>query len=220
MQVIPILIDWILIQTHCIHVILWLSNHVWKCFQTPTTNFYQNGTLCIIPHFIGWYTYLTYDMAAPSVPSSWNLMLGTITQENDKNTNRSEINLWHMSRKPSGVDIKYAMQIHGSRAQRKHYKDSSTEKNRHGDTRFREILLWYESQTYFHHPLTIKFLPFMRCNKNSVLTHWGRDKMADIFQTTFSNVFSSMKMHEFIRLRFHLNLFPKFKSTIFQHWFK
>ena len=27
------------------------------------------------------------------------------------------------------------------------------------------------------------------------LTHWGRDKMAAIFQTTFSNTFSWMKMH-------------------------
>ena len=29
------------------------------------------------------------------------------------------------------------------------------------------------------------------------LTHWGRDKMADIFQTIFSNGFSWMKMYEF-----------------------
>ena len=35
----------------------------------------------------------------------------------------------------------------------------------------------------------------------SVLTHWGRDKMAAIFQTTFSNEFSWMKMLEF-RLKF------------------
>ena len=28
------------------------------------------------------------------------------------------------------------------------------------------------------------------------LTHWGRDKMADIFQTTFSNEFLWMKIHE------------------------
>ena len=38
------------------------------------------------------------------------------------------------------------------------------------------------------------------------LTHWGRDKMATIFQTTFSNAFSWMKMYEF-RLRFHWSLF-------------
>ena len=48
------------------------------------------------------------------------------------------------------------------------------------------------------------------------LTHWGPDKMAVIFQTTFSNAFSWMKMNEF-RLRFHWNLFPRVKLTIFHH---
>ena len=37
-----------------------------------------------------------------------------------------------------------------------------------------------------------------------IVTHWGRDKIAAIFQTTFSNAFS-WKTHEF-RLRFHWNL--------------
>ena len=36
-------------------------------------------------------------------------------------------------------------------------------------------------------------------------THWGRDKMAAIFQMTFSNIFSWMKMHE-LRLRFNWSL--------------
>ena len=47
------------------------------------------------------------------------------------------------------------------------------------------------------------------------LTHWGRDKMDDIFQMTFSNEFSQMKMYEFwfkISLKFVLegscNNFP------------
>ena len=52
-----------------------------------------------------------------------------------------------------------------------------------------------------------------------VLTHWGRDKMDAISQTTFSSAFSWMKMHEF-RLRFHWSLFLRFKLTIFQHWFR
>ena len=34
------------------------------------------------------------------------------------------------------------------------------------------------------------------------LTHWGRDKMATVWQTTLSNAFSRMKMYDF-RLRFH-----------------
>ena len=51
------------------------------------------------------------------------------------------------------------------------------------------------------------------------LTHWGRDKMAAIFQTTFSNAFCWMKMFEF-QLRFHWNLFLRVQLTIFQHWFR
>ena len=51
------------------------------------------------------------------------------------------------------------------------------------------------------------------------LTHWGRDKMAVISQTTFSNVFSSMKMCEF-RLKFHWSLFPRVQSKKFKHWFR
>ena len=51
------------------------------------------------------------------------------------------------------------------------------------------------------------------------LTHWGRDKMAVIFQTIFSNAFSWMKMFNF-RLRFHWIVFPRVQLTIFQHWFR
>ena len=52
-----------------------------------------------------------------------------------------------------------------------------------------------------------------------LLTHWGRDKMTVIFQTTFSNAFSWMKMCKFW-LTFHWRLFPNFRLTIFQHWFR
>ena len=41
-----------------------------------------------------------------------------------------------------------------------------------------------------------------KSNDQSLLTHWGQDKMDAIFQTTFSNTFSWMKMYEF-QLRFH-----------------
>ena len=56
-------------------------------------------------------------------------------------------------------------------------------------------------------------------NNTIMLTHWGRDKMATIFQTIFSNVFSWMKMYEF-RLKFHWSLFLRVLLTIFQHWFR
>ena len=39
------------------------------------------------------------------------------------------------------------------------------------------------------------------------------------FQTTFSNVFSWMKMYEF-RLKFHWTLFLRVQLTISQHWFR
>ena len=52
-----------------------------------------------------------------------------------------------------------------------------------------------------------------------ILTYWGRDKMAAIFQMTFSNAFSWMKMYEF-RLWVQWTLFPRVQSTIFQHWFR
>ena len=51
------------------------------------------------------------------------------------------------------------------------------------------------------------------------LTHWGRDKINAILQTTFSDASSWMKMFEFW-LKFHLSLFLKVQLTIFQHWFR
>ena len=51
------------------------------------------------------------------------------------------------------------------------------------------------------------------------LTHWGRDKMDAISQTTFSSAFSWMKMFEF-RLKFHWSLFLRVQLTIIQHWFR
>ena len=50
------------------------------------------------------------------------------------------------------------------------------------------------------------------------LTHWGRDKMAAISQTTLSIAFSWMKILEF-RLNFHWSLFLRVQLTIFHHWF-
>ena len=49
------------------------------------------------------------------------------------------------------------------------------------------------------------------------LTHWGRDKMAAIFQTTISNAFPWMKTYEF---RFHWKLFLWVQLTISLHWFR
>ena len=62
-----------------------------------------------------------------------------------------------------------------------------------------------------------KWQPF--CLGLNVLTHWGRDNMAAISQTTLSNAFSWMKMFKF-RLKFHWSLFLRVQFTIFQHWFR
>ena len=51
---------------------------------------------------------------------------------------------------------------------------------------------------------------------NVLLTHWGRDKMDAISQTTLTNAFSWTKISEF-RLKIHWSLF--LLLTIFQHWF-
>ena len=68
-----------------------------------------------------------------------------------------------------------------------------------------EVLSMYHSMSYWQ-------------TYTQHLTHWGKDKMADISQT-FSNVFSWMKIYEF-RLTFHWSLFLRVKATIFHHWFR
>ena len=65
-------------------------------------------------------------------------------------------------------------------------------------------LRWSFCVKYFlRYCLTSLYQPILK-----KLTHWGRDKVAAIFQTTFSNAFSWMKMYEF-RLRFHGSLFQR-----------
>ena len=71
--------------------------------------------------------------------------------------------------------------------------------------------LWY--------PTLLELNCFFNWLFRLTLTQWGRDKMSAVLQTTFSNAFSWMKMHEF-RLIFHWSLFLRFKLTIFQHWFR
>ena len=60
---------------------------------------------------------------------------------------------------------------------------------------------------------------FMHFMLIMMLTHWGRDKMDAISQTTLSNAFLWMKMLEFW-LKFHRSLFLRVQLTIFQHWFR
>ena len=74
-----------------------------------------------------------------------------------------------------------------------------------------------EVNRYLHAALVGIYLQPLLLIEN-LLTQWGRDKMAAIFQTTFSNAFSWMTMYR-LRFKFDCSLFPRVQSTISQHWF-
>ena len=60
-----------------------------------------------------------------------------------------------------------------------------------------------QCQMHFRHAITTAFTH----HEPLTLTHWGRDKMDAISQTTYSNAFSWMKIGVFW-WKFHWNLFP------------
>ena len=73
-------------------------------------------------------------------------------------------------------------------------------------------LCWYKNFLKYPHRMTKMMQP-----SHFPLTHWDRDKIDAISQTTFSSAFSWMKMFEF-RLKFHWSLFLRVQLTTFQHW--
>ena len=78
---------------------------------------------------------------------------------------------------------------------------------------------WYPSDLAPGHQQPLCWpRPEHNARHSPLLTHWGRDKIAAILQTTFSNAFSSLKIYDFC-LIFHWSLFLRFQWTIFQHWF-
>ena len=79
--------------------------------------------------------------------------------------------------------------------------------------------VWYVMRNGDNFGCGVFGLLISAAERKTALTHWGRDKMDAIFQTTFSSEFSRMKMDKF-RLRFHWNLFLGFELTIFHHWFR
>ena len=89
-----------------------------------------------------------------------------------------------------------------------------------------QLMVWW-CQASFNFTIkssTLHFFYFMVSFLSLVhhingLTHWGRDQIDAMSQTTFSNAFSRMKMNEF-RIGFHWSLFLRFELTIFQHWFR
>ena len=84
------------------------------------------------------------------------------------------------------------------------------------------IGLQYTTQISFIMEVWVTFIDIHLTRElaaSTVLTHWGRDKMAAVSLTILSNTFSWMKMLEF-RLRFHWSLSLRVQLTIIQHWFR
>ena len=84
----------------------------------------------------------------------------------------------------------------------------------------------HQEQTQAHaagHVRTVYLIPYAHLLLCFILlwflTHWGRDKMDAISQTTISSAFSWIKISKF-RLKFHWSLFLRVQLTIFQHWFR
>ena len=68
--------------------------------------------------------------------------------------------------------------------------------------------------------LIMEYLQEIKGNtEDGWLTHWGRDKMAAISQTSFSNAFSWMKSFEF-QILFDWNMLLWVRLTISHHWFR
>ena len=80
----------------------------------------------------------------------------------------------------------------------------------------RIYIIWYRPICRFNIAL-----PLLKRYRNGVIssTHWGRNRMAAISQTTLSNAFSLMKILVF-RLKFNWSLFPRVQLTMFQHCFR
>ena len=75
---------------------------------------------------------------------------------------------------------------------------SMSEKLTHGNQKPFSIYGWVSSQTMIRGFTNVKYLLLF-------LTHWGQEKMAAIFQITFSNGLSRMKMYAFWS-KFHCSL--------------
>ena len=82
--------------------------------------------------------------------------------------------------------------------------------------------MWHFTYVSIHNPC-FKSRPnnilAAMCLPSPLLTHWGRDKMDAISQTTIWNEFSWMKVYNFC-LKFHWSLFLRFELTIVQNWFR
>ena len=82
-----------------------------------------------------------------------------------------------------------------------------------------ETIPWCWPGTHFTQSLWAHNPNLVKRRDALEISHWGRDKMASVSQTTLSNAFSWTKMLEF-RLRFHWSLFLRVQLTVIQHCFR
>ena len=92
-----------------------------------------------------------------------------------------------------------------------HFADVIFQNGRRNRARSFDNCVSWDMSLKYHPSLVVSVCIAMLHWNNTItkaLTHWGRDKMAAIFQTTFSNAFSLTKIYE-IRIKFHWSLFPR-----------
>ena len=94
-----------------------------------------------------------------------------------------------------------------------HYKNKIMKYFYIGKNQYNDVCLFVEIVHFAIFRELFQFKDIILSGEELPLSHWGRDEMDAISQTTFSNAFSWMKAHE-IRLRFHWSLFLRFELTI------
>ena len=82
------------------------------------------------------------------------------------------------------------------------------------------VLSLYKLTTSVIQNVKFVFTRLRRCYYRTWhLTHWGRDKIVNILQPIFSNLFCWMKIF-LIWLKFHWNMFTMVQITTSQRWFR
>ena len=88
---------------------------------------------------------------------------------------------------------------------------------------------WFETPSrplWRHHNVACYYTPwcyrrtnwsYPTRNKMCILTHWSRDEIDAISQTTY--LAKCIFLNEYVYVRFHWSLFLRFELTIFQQWF-
>ena len=81
------------------------------------------------------------------------------------------------------------------------------------------LLMYFWAMSQFGRAVSQQHIGYAPNIPKGHSTHWGRDNMAAILQTTCLDALSWMKILE-IRFKFHWNLFPVVQLTIYLYWFR